>query len=242
MQDITYDVRIYKTDVYEGRTVTTYYVRWRTADKRWKEAYRNSAQAESFRSSLMSAARNGEAFELVTGRPVSWQRATTADMSWYDFACAYVDMKWKDASAKYRHDIAYALTTATPAVWANTRGKPDDAEIRRALRRWAFNTKQRATPPDDVARVLAWVSRNTKTVSALAEASTARLLLDTATSRIDGTRAAPSTARRNRTILANAMDYAVERKLLTANPIKAVKWTPPKSSHQVDRRSVVNPR
>jgi integrase len=93
-----------------------------------------------------------------------------------------------------------------------------------------------------VARVLDWLSRNTKPVSALTDSSLARLMLDTATSRLDGTRAAPSTARRNRTILANAADYAVERKLLSANPIRVVKWIPPKTSQQVDRRSVINPR
>ena len=44
------------------------------------------------------------------------------------------------------------------------------------------------------------------------------------------------------TILANAMDYAVELGLLGTNPIRALKWTAPKVSSQVDRRSVVNPR
>jgi integrase len=241
MRETTYDVRIYKTGVYTGAKVKTYYVRWRTAEKRWKQPFRNSTQAESFRASLVAAARNGEAFSLSTGRPVSWQRNAN-DVSWYEFACTYVDLKWKDASAKYRHDIAYALTTATPAMYASTRGRPADAELRKALRRWAFNTKQRSTPPEDIARVLDWLSRNTKPMSALTDSSLARLLLDTATSRLDGTRAAPSTARRNRTIVANAMDYAVERKLLPTNPIKAVKWTTPKTTHQVDRRSVINPR
>ena len=38
------------------------------------------------------------------------------------------------------------------------------------------------------------------------------------------------------------MDYAVELGLLETNPIRAIKWTAPKVSSQVDRRSVVNPR
>ena len=60
-------------------------------------------------------------------------------------------------------------------------------------------------------------------------------------SRLDGKNAAASTARRHRTILANAMDYAVELGVLETNPIRALKWTAPKVSSQVDRRSVVNP-
>src|SRR5215472_10154245 len=66
--------------------------------------------------------------------------------------------------------------------------------------------------------------------------------LDHATGRLDGTNAAASTARRHRTILANAMDYAIELGLLDSNPIRALKWTAPKVSSLVDRRSVVNPR
>jgi integrase len=151
-------------------------------------------------------------------------------------------MKWKQASAKYRKDIARALTAATSAMLAAGRGRPEDASIRRALVRWGFNTKQRAEPPDDVAEVLSWVSRNSAPVSALAEAATARRILEQATGRLDGKNAAASTARRNRTILANAMDYAVELGLLETNPIRALKWTAPKVSGQVDRRSVVNPR
>jgi integrase len=38
------------------------------------------------------------------------------------------------------------------------------------------------------------------------------------------------------------MDYAIELGLLQTNPIRALKWTAPKVSSQVDRRSVVNPR
>jgi integrase len=236
----TFDVRVYRTEVYKGSEVTTYKVRWKVGGKLWKEGFRTAAQADSFRSALMTATRKGEAFSLAAGRPTAWERAK-ADTSWYEFACAYVDMKWKQASAKYRKDIARALTAATPAMLAEARGRPDDASIRRALTRWGFNTKQRSDPPADVAEVLAWVARNSAPVSALAEPATARRVLDHATGTVDGKVAAASTGRRHRTILANAMDYAIERGLLEANPVRALKWTAPKVSGQVDRRSVVNP-
>ncbi len=183
---------------------------------------------------------------MLTGRlpgyaPTVWERAK-ADANWYEFACAYVDMKWKHASAKYRKDIARALTAVTPAMLAEARGRPDDASIRRTLVRWGFNTKQRPDPPDDAAQVLDWVARNTAPVSTLAGPATARRMLDLATSTVDGRNAAASTASRHRIILANAMDYAVERGLLETNPVRVLKWTAPKVSSQVDRRSVVNPR
>jgi integrase len=237
----TYDARVYRTEVYRGKAVTTYYVRWKVGGKLWREGFRAAAQADSFRSALLTAARKGEIFSLATGRPAAWARMK-ADTTWYEFACSYADMKWKQASAKYRKDIARALTAATPAMLAEARGRSDDASIRRALVRWGFNTKQRSEPPDDVVEVLTWLARNSAPVSALAEAAVARRMLDQATGRLDGKNAAASTARRNRTILANAMDYAIELGLLEMNPIRRIKWTMPKVSDRVDRRSVVNPR
>ncbi|MFB9830740.1 tyrosine-type recombinase/integrase [Actinoallomurus acaciae] len=239
MQNITYDVRIYKTEVYKGSTITTYRTRWKTSAKVWREMFRNKAQAASFEAELRSAARKGEAFDVTTGRPVSWGRART-DMTWYDFCLAYVDMKWKGSSGKHRANTAWALVTVMPAMLAGERGKPEDKAIRSALRRWAFNTKNREHCPDNAARVLQWVARNTKPASALADTKTARAVLDAAATLLDGTPAAPSTVRRNRAILHNACEYAIELGLLTENPVKAVKWKAPKTSSEIDRRSVVN--
>jgi hypothetical protein len=53
MEDITYNVRIYKTEVYRGKRVTTYYVRWKVGGRERREPFRQSAQADSFRSSLI---------------------------------------------------------------------------------------------------------------------------------------------------------------------------------------------
>jgi hypothetical protein len=124
----SFDARVYQTEVYRGSEVTTYKVRWKVGDRLWKEGFRTVAQADSFRSALMTAARKGEAFSLATGRPVLWERAK-AETSWYEFAAAYADMKWKQASAKYRMDIARALTSATPAMLAEGRGRPAGAML-----------------------------------------------------------------------------------------------------------------
>ena len=76
-EDTTFDIRVYKTDVYKGARVTTYKVRWKTGHRLWKEGFRNAALADSFRSSLLTAARNGEPFSVRTGRPVSWKSVTS---------------------------------------------------------------------------------------------------------------------------------------------------------------------
>ena len=74
-----------------------------------------------FRAELLAAARKGEAFNMATGEPVSWQRDEPGT-SWYEFTCAYVDMKWKTASAKYRRAIAQALAAAAPVMIVSTSG------------------------------------------------------------------------------------------------------------------------
>ena len=67
----SYDVRVYQTEVYKGRQVTTYRVRWKVGRRLCKEGFRNAAQADSFRSAILTAARKGEAFSPATGRPTA---------------------------------------------------------------------------------------------------------------------------------------------------------------------------
>jgi integrase len=238
--DTTYDVRVYKTEVYRGSRVTTHKVRWKVGDKTRKRPFRTAAQADVFRAELLAAARKGEAFSLVSGEPVSWQR-NQPGMTWYEFACAYVDSKWESASAKYRRAIAQALAAATMAMLTGDRGMPDSRVLRSALVNWGFNTKQRAMAPGELGDALIWLARNTREVKELADPALSRQVLTAATSRLDGSRAAPTSVHRNRAVLLNALDYAVELKLLDTNPIKSLKWRAPKVAHAVDRRVVVNP-
>jgi integrase len=237
--ETTYDVRVYKTQIYRGKRTISHTVRWKTAQRAWRKTFRNAAQADVFRAELLAAARKGEAFSTATGEPVFWQR-NEPGMTWYQFTCAYVDMKWTTASAKYRRAIAQALTAATPPML--TAGSASDSrDLRSALVNWGYNTKQRAFAMEDVADILRWLEINTREVSELADAALCRQLLAAATSRLDGTRAAPTSVRRNRAVLLNALDYAVELKLLDENPIKHLKWRAPKAAWEVDRRAVINP-
>jgi hypothetical protein len=43
----TYDVRVYRTEVFRGATVTAYRVRWKVGDKVRRESFRNAAQADT---------------------------------------------------------------------------------------------------------------------------------------------------------------------------------------------------
>jgi integrase len=239
---MTYKVHIHKTEIYEGKRGNTYYVRWSVDGKRCKKPFKNATQADSFRSALVTAARNGEAFDTDAGLPVSMLR-TGREMGWYEFACAFVDMKWPRVAATTRFTHAVALTTITPLMLNGDKGKPDAKLIRVALMRWAFNTSRRGSDdcPADMQGVLRWIKGHTLPVSALAKPNVLRSVLDGLTVKLDGTPAAPSAISRKRKILNTAVEYAVELGLLTSNPIPALKWTAPRTVHAVDRRSVANP-
>jgi integrase len=242
--ETTYYVRIWKTEIYAGKRGNTYNVVWWVDKNRFKKGYRQAAAAESFRSELVTSHRKGEAFDIATGLPVSKLRRETPKTTWYEFACAYVDMKWPHISGKYRKGVAEALVTVTPIMLTEPINADEAKAFRSALQNWGFNTRQRNTAeqPDDVTKRLTWISEHSRPVTDLARPDLIRAALDAVASRLDGGRAAGRTTHRKRAVLFNAANYAVELGLLAANPIEAIKWSAPKSSAVIDRRSVVNPQ
>ena len=72
-----------------------------TGSEPFEEPFGLAAQAESFRSDLMAAARNGKAFDVDAGLPVS-MKCAEATMSGYQLACDYVDARWPRSAATTR--------------------------------------------------------------------------------------------------------------------------------------------
>lgn len=238
----SYDVRIWKTEQYSGPRGTTHKVRWAVAGQRRKKSFRTKALADSFRSELVSAQRKGEAFAVETGLPISIVRRES-EMSWFDFACQYVDSKWSLLAGNSRRNTAQALATATLVLLTGARGRPETSLLRTALVSWAFNTRTRSTmtAPADIRQALDWLSRNTHPVGDLAEAEITRRIMDALTRTSDGKPAAASTIQRRRGVIVNALGQAVERKLLLSNPATSLSWTAPRTVKTVNKRVVVNP-
>jgi integrase len=239
--DTSYDVRVWSTRVYKGASTTTYYVRWKVGEKRFQEGFKTSALADSFRSQLVSASRSGEAFDTMIGLPVSMGRQEVT-ASWYEFACSYVDVKWPDSAGKSRMGIAETLATVTPTLAKTGAGRPDVELMRRALYGWSFNARAREAgpPPAEFARVVRWLEGNTRPVADLAQPDVLRLAIGAIGRKLDGRPAAASTTQRKRAVFYNALEYAVERKLLPGNPLAVVRVKSRKAVEEVDRRVVVN--
>ncbi|MEV4602581.1 integrase [Amycolatopsis sp. NPDC049253] len=241
MNETSYDVTIWNIETRQGKTKKSYRLTWFVAKKRFDEPAKTYALMESFRSDLVAAARRGEAFDRTEGLPVSMLRSK-ADLSFFDFACKYVDMKWPRAAAKSRAGNADTLASALPAMLATTRGKPDDAVLRRALTGWAFNMKRRASAkPPEIEQALRWVQANTLPTSRLNDPAKLREVLDEISQKLDGRQAAAKTVGRKRAVVNNALEYGVELKILDANRLSEVKWKAPKTMRAIDKRVVINP-
>jgi integrase len=236
----SYDVRIWGIRLYKGAKKTTYTVRWAVAGKPFPMTFETRKLAESFRSKLMIAAKEGIPFDRTSGLPETMMREQNGH-TWYELACAFIDMKWPHASARHRKGLAEALATITPALVTSDRGAPDATSLRHALYTWSFNPSARATePPEEIKHTARWIAGNTMGLTDLADAAVIRRALDALSVKLDGKAAAPATISRKRAALYSALRYGVELGWLDSNPIDRIQWKMPKNTEVVDRRVVVN--
>ena len=217
----TYDVKIWGIQEHKGKDRktgkprSTYRLRWVVAGRVFGDRFQTKGLAESFRAKLVTAQREGVAFDEPTGLPEPMARELNT-RSWYEHAVAFVDMKWPRASAKHRKSIAEALANVTPALLSGSRGAPASADIRRALYSWSFNKTRREAgpPPDELSATVRWLSTNTVKLNDLQDAALVRKALDALSLRIDGKQAAATTIARKRAVFYGALRYAVELRLL----------------------------
>lgn len=246
---LTYDVRIWSVRSRPSKS-SPFQLRWRVGTEVHHDVFANHTLADGRRSELMSAVRRGEQFDTESGLPASELRERMSP-TWYEHACAYALMKWPRAAAKHRAGIAESLTIVTLTLVVSVKGMPDRALLRRALRTWAFQmcctadgivARKDAEPiPDQESAALAWIARNSVKMAEVGASERMRAALTALSLRLDGKAAADNTFRRRRTTLNNALRYAVERDLLTANPLARIDWAPPETDDEVDFRYVPDP-
>jgi integrase len=226
------------TDTARGR----WRVRWAVASREHCKSFATKALADAFLTTLNDAARDGVPFDSASGLPAPPTPAAPPGITWYAHARAYAQMKWPHLAAKSRRAAAEALTTITLALTGPHRNTPDPAALRRALFRYAFNAAHITRPmPADIAEALEWIAKASLPVAALEEAAAVRTALNACARRLDGKPAAATTTRRKRAVFANALGYAVELRLLPANPLDRIQWKATAVAETVDRRCVANP-
>jgi hypothetical protein len=200
VDDATYDIRIWGIQKYKGKRGTTYTVRWRVAGTKPQRTFTTLKLAESFRTDLLVAAREGLPFDIQSGLPVSMRRRNVS-RTWYQHAMEFVVVKWPHISPRHRKGIAEALTNVTTVLVSTTDRAPAAAELRRALYRWAFNAPAQASEvPDEHFAAIQWIEAASLPLSSLREAPVLRKALEALATTLDGHAAAPSTVARKRAV------------------------------------------
>ena len=104
-RQLSYDIRIWKTRLVKGAKGRSYQVRWTVAGRVRYATFSTKALADSHEAKLKTASREGEAFDIAAGLPLSMvDEDRNRELSWYEFACAYVDMKWPESLSRTRGD------------------------------------------------------------------------------------------------------------------------------------------
>jgi integrase len=237
----TYQVRIYDIRKLNDGRPRPWRVRWVVDGKEHIEPFATKALADSFRADLLKATNQGQPFDTGTGLPASIAHTRNATTC-YQLMRRYLAAKWPRLAAKSRRSTVESLTAITPYLVRLTTSAPDPALLREALYTSAFNPARKPHQwPEEHESALAWLDKHSLPVAELDSLDHVRRVLDQLALRLDGKPAAATTLRRRRSVLYNALRYAIELGLLASNPLDRIQWTAPATAQAVDRRVVANP-
>lgn len=244
----TTDVKVWGIRQNKSSKKPSYEIRWKTAAEPHSTTRRTKALADSFRSSLLQAAKNGEEFDVQTGLPDSMAEPEPKPEAEPEpvrtvltVAQEYVSKRWPHTRPKTRDGITDALATVMPALVKDHPGAPAPGDLRSALRSYILLPPDKRPEPTPLfTKTMAWLESASLPITGLEESKVARGALDMLALRLDGTAAKPNTVKRKRAAFHTFLEYAVEVDDLSSNPLHKVKWEPPKASETIDPRVVVN--
>ncbi|GAA4092269.1 tyrosine-type recombinase/integrase [Nonomuraea soli] len=238
----TYDVKFWEIQHRVGQKTSSYIVRWTVGRFGKSKSFRTKGLATAFLSDLRQAAKQGEAFDLATGLPVSLLAANSSEPSFLEFAQSFILRRWRTLAARTRETDAYAMLSLIPALVTDLPGRPDDEALRAVLREHALlPEKRRSALSPELDAAMRWLQKASLPISKLGDAATIRMALDAISVTFAGKSAGANTVRRKRAVLHHLLELAVEQKVFSSNPLDGVKWSAPKAATTVDPRTVVNP-
>lgn len=90
-------------------------VRWSLLGRQRSRAFRTKAEAERYRSALLVAQQSGEAFDDLTGEPVSWQPLADEAQA-HEWARRWLAEQWPEWAPRTRASAVEALTRLVPLL------------------------------------------------------------------------------------------------------------------------------
>jgi integrase len=236
----SHDVKIWSIDKYVGKRGTTYRARWLVEGKRFAETFTSRKHADTFRSELLVALRQGLGFDRLSGRPIDPSKPTAQQKSWLELASEYVDLKWTPASARHRKGMAEALVNITFALIDIERSPLSDFDRRKLVAALTYGAFCRGLQREHDPNALEALQAASPPAAALGDPIVIRKLLNAIAVKQDGSPAAEATIIRKRATLHNVLQFAVESRVITVNPMKTMKKTSGTASKRVDPRVVIS--
>jgi integrase len=222
------DVRIFAVQDRRSRNVGRPWIVRRSVDGRQRStSFPTKAEADRYRSLLVTAVTKGESFDDDTGEPISWQPAV-GDVQLHEWARRWVRQEWTEWQPRTRDSAVEALSrlltlaNAGPPVQMRSylmRALRPDANLDEVHERWLADHSPRMSALDKVA--VAEMERG--------------LGLG-----LDGQPLAATTASRYRSVGHACLRAAVDGGLLEADPWPARRRT--RSKRKVARRKGVDIR
>jgi len=185
-------------------------VRWSVNGKQHSKAFKIKTEAETYRASLIVAQRNGEKFDITTGRPQSWLRTEITVAVW---AKTWVDQNWDSWSPRSRRSVVEVLTRFLVLAVSDTASEPP-VDIAAQTRSWLKNGRTSATPTPS--STPAWITRWSLSLTSLDRPRCDLLKLKLLV-RADGKRFKASTSQRYRTTIGAMLEDAVMSQHLESN-------------------------
>jgi integrase len=189
-------------------------VRWRVDGREHSQAFRTRAEADRFRSRLLVAQQEGEHFDRVTGRPLSWS-PQGKDTQLHVWARQWVAEQWSEWQPRTRREDVYSLSRFLPLVCSVSAPSPPAG-----MRKYLCETLQPGAEIDTEHRCERWLTRWVLPLADLNRATLAEV------SRVlgigdGGQSLANETARRYRRVAHSCIRRAVELEQIPADP-----WPP----------------
>jgi integrase len=188
-------------------------VRWSLLGRQRSRAFRTKAEAERYRSALLVAQQSGEAFDELSGEPLSWQPLADEAQA-HEWARRWLAEQWPEWAPRTRASAVEALTRLVPLLVLPTAPDPPP-QLRAHLGTWL---RPEGVAVDEACE--RWLNQWCLQLGQLN-----RQLLATVDQRIavrdDGEPLGPATAGRYRKVSRACIRRAVELGILDVDP-----WPP----------------
>ena len=229
----SFNVKVWATTTRTNAKSTASIVRWSVDGKETSRSFRSAAQADSFRSGLVTASRTGEPFDPVTCLPVG--HGPAIGMTCLELARALNAADWSESAGTSRRTLAENLSVLLCFLVPAGRRLPD------GLRQALFAELKGGTLDVRQLDAVRWLEQTSLPVGQVT-ADVATRVLASAGMKLDGTALSASKQGQRRTYLSKLLGYAVAKDLLPANPVRRVKrQTARKASTAVSKREIGSP-